>query len=74
TESLLYGSFEWRSIEGIVQEFEKLRSIGVKAIRFGRSSNVVATDMTGAEADLILRSPKSCSSQPERYLSLRCFT
>ncbi|WP_367357405.1 radical SAM protein [Mesotoga sp.] len=42
TESILYGSFEWRSIEGITQEFEKLRSIGVKAIRFGRSANVVA--------------------------------
>ncbi|MCP5456856.1 radical SAM protein [uncultured Mesotoga sp.] len=42
TESILYGSFEWRSIKGIVAEFEKLKEVGVKAIRFGRSANVIA--------------------------------
>jgi len=42
TESILYGGFEWRNLKGIVSEFEALRRLGVKAIRFGRSANVIA--------------------------------
>ncbi|MFO7882219.1 MAG: radical SAM protein [Kosmotogaceae bacterium] len=42
TEPLMYGSFVSRDKEGIFSELKALKEAGVKAIRFGRSSNVLA--------------------------------
>jgi radical SAM superfamily enzyme with C-terminal helix-hairpin-helix motif len=42
TESLLYGNFLWRDMEGIEGELKALKEVGVKALRFGRSANVTA--------------------------------
>lgn len=42
TESIMYGSFVSRDEEGIMNELYALREVDVKAIRFGRSSNVLA--------------------------------
>jgi len=42
TESLLYGKFESRDLRGIERELRALKDVGVKALRFGRSANVVA--------------------------------
>lgn len=42
TESLLYGRFECRDLKGIEKELKALKDVGVKALRFGRSANVVA--------------------------------
>ncbi|MEA2067098.1 MAG: radical SAM protein [Thermotogota bacterium] len=42
TEPLMYGSFVSRDEEGIISELYALKKAGVKAIRFGRSSNVLA--------------------------------
>ncbi len=42
TESLFYGAFQSRSLEGIAAELQALKEAGAHAIRFGRSSNILA--------------------------------
>ena len=42
TESVFYGPFVSRSLSGIQKELRELRKVGVSAIRFGRSSNILA--------------------------------
>ncbi|AKI98045.1 radical SAM protein [Kosmotoga pacifica] len=47
TESLFYGRFKSRDLKGIVRELEALKTVGVKAVRFGRSANVIAYGYDG---------------------------
>lgn len=42
TENVFNGPFVSRSISGIKEEMGELKKVGVKAIRFGRSSNILA--------------------------------
>ncbi|TYB92411.1 MAG: radical SAM protein [Kosmotoga sp.] len=42
TEPLMYGNFVSRDEKGIISELNTLKEAGVKAIRYGRSSNVLA--------------------------------
>ncbi|MFW6119528.1 MAG: radical SAM protein [Petrotogales bacterium] len=42
TEPFMYGDFVSRDKDGIYSELDALKEAGVKAIRFGRSSNVLA--------------------------------
>ena len=42
TENVFYGPFVSRSLSAIKKELRELKKVGVKAIRFGRSSNIIA--------------------------------
>lgn len=73
TESLLYGNFKSRDFKGIEEELQALKTAGVKAIRFGRSANVIAygydkeKDLPNPEAVKTLFQTTSVILNPEVF-------